>query len=227
VSQAIARALSKQPEQRFLNAAEFAVALGGWPAPSDAPVVRRATTRRRVLLAVAAAAVLASAAWLITRAGKSGVDATTLLALRTAADSGRLDQLAFLADSAGIPADHRSLRGLGVVVTGFLTIATEPSGVEVDLSRVGPIETFAGRPFRAVGRTPIQNRGRVLDQARRAGPAASVCARPRRSRRDGDRGGLASSGGQLDERVRPCGGGSVSRRRRGRAVPRRAARSDQ
>ena len=157
VSQAIARALSKQPEQRFLNAAEFGEALAGHHAHADAPVLGRGTTRRRVLLAVAAAAVLASAAWLITRAGAGRIDATTLLALRTAADSGRLDQLAFLADSAGIPADHRSLRGLGAVVTGSLTIATDPAGVEVELSRVGPIETFAGRPFRAVGRTPIQN----------------------------------------------------------------------
>ena len=153
VSRAIARALSKQPEERFLTAQEFADALGR-PRPDAPALTSAAKSRRPVLWVAAGAAILAAVAWIALRPRGGSIPAPVLNDIRVAADSGRLDAIAALLDSAGVPISHRSLSDLAPRVSGSLRISSDASGAEVAIARATPLASFATRPFRTIDANP-------------------------------------------------------------------------
>jgi tRNA A-37 threonylcarbamoyl transferase component Bud32 len=153
VSNAIARALSKQPEDRFKTAGEFAEAL---TARAAEPTRALASPNRRRLLvpALLAVAVIAVLLWGLSRGG-GRIEGATFAAIQMAADSARLDEVARLIEGGGIDLSSRALRPLFPRIGGRLGVQSEPSGALVEISRVGPIESFPERPYRSLGRTPI------------------------------------------------------------------------
>jgi hypothetical protein len=155
VSSTIARALSKQPEERFQSAGEFAEALARREPAESRPPSRQLPQRLLVPAILAVAAVLLL--WSLSRRGGGRVSGATLAAIQMAADSGRLDEVARLIDADGIPLSSGSLKALFPRVGGRLSVASGTAGTTVEISRVGPIESFAERPYRSLGRAPIQS----------------------------------------------------------------------
>ena len=155
VSNAIARALSKQPEDRYHTAQEFADALmhAGVTTVPALPVPAR--PKRWPLIMGAAAAVIVAAVLFLQR-GDPAIPAALLADMRTAADSGRLDALAALVDSAGVPISHGELRELGPRVAGSLRVTSTPGGARLDIARAGPLADFAARGFRPLGTAPTE-----------------------------------------------------------------------
>ena len=162
ISNAIARALSKQPEERFLSAHEFAEALTQSPSAAPIPPQLPPRPRRWPLLAGAAAVVVAGA--LIFRPKTQGIPAALLADIRTAADSGRLDVVAALVDSAGVTVAHRDLRELAGRIAGELRVTSDPAGAEVAIARASPLEGFAARAFRPAGTSPTEGRPLVAGE---------------------------------------------------------------
>jgi serine/threonine-protein kinase len=157
VSNAISRALSKNPEERFVTALEFAEALGGSPGTGSAPRVAGAS-RRRAGLVVGGLVLLGAIAALALSTRGSRIPAGLLAELRTAADSGRLDQLATLLDSAGAQVTDRAVAGFVAPHAGTLRVTSEPRGAEVTIARASPLAGFASRGYRAIGSTPVSSR---------------------------------------------------------------------
>jgi tRNA A-37 threonylcarbamoyl transferase component Bud32 len=157
VSNAISRALSKNPEERFVTALEFAEALGGSPGTGSAPRVAGAS-RRRAGLVVGGLVLLGAIAALALSTRGSRIPAGLLAELRTAADSGRLDQLATLLDSAGAQVTDRAVAGFVAPHAGTLRVTSEPRGAEVTIARASPLAGFASRGYRAIGSTPVEQR---------------------------------------------------------------------
>ncbi|HEX9892406.1 MAG TPA: bifunctional serine/threonine-protein kinase/formylglycine-generating enzyme family protein [Gemmatimonadales bacterium] len=155
VSRAIARALSKRPEDRFESAGTFRDALEGREiAPATAPALplpgrwlRRRTLG--ILLAVSVALAVVAVLW---RRG-TGIDPGLLGIIRATADSGWVDEIARLLDSGGVAPDHPVLRETLARFTGRLAVEVEPRSALVEIVRVEPIQSFSGRGFRPVGAT--------------------------------------------------------------------------
>ena len=152
VSRAISQALSKQPEDRFPTAQEFADALGRDHREVPAPPVR---PRRTVWYLGAGAVLLAAVAWGVLGPRGTAIPAGVLSDIRVAADSGRLDAIAALLDSAGAEISHRGLRTVASRVAGSLQVSSTPPGAEVAIARATPLAGFATRSFRPIGTSPI------------------------------------------------------------------------
>ncbi|HJR36669.1 MAG TPA: bifunctional serine/threonine-protein kinase/formylglycine-generating enzyme family protein [Gemmatimonadales bacterium] len=154
VSRAISRALSKRPEERFLTGQEFADALGR--SHLDAPVAPSPAAPRRSVLSLAVGMLLvAAAAWLLRPRGDS-IPAPIRSAIQVAADSGRLDLIAALLDSAGVTISHGDLGDVASRVAGSLRVTSDPSGAEVTIARATPLAGFAERAFKPFGTTPTE-----------------------------------------------------------------------
>jgi len=151
VSRAIARALSKQPEERFVTAHDFAEALSGSPTGERPAGIRRS---RRGLVAAVTVAGLAALVWVIVQNRGSGLPENVLADIRTAADSGRLDVIATLLDSVGATMAHRDLAGLAAGTSGSVSVTSDPTGAEVSIARATPLAGFATRTYRSLGTTP-------------------------------------------------------------------------
>ena len=156
VSNAIGRALSKQPSDRFTTAEAFADAINPGFKDDVRDDVRQPLSKRRMIALVSGGAiVLAIAAWAVSQMQSPGVSAGQIAAMRTAADSGELDLLASLLDSAGLVATDRRVRDVTVPVSGQLHVTTDARGATVEIARATPFEGFPKRTFRTLGETPI------------------------------------------------------------------------
>ena len=151
VSRAISQALSKQPEERFPTAQEFADALGRDHRHVPAPPAR---PRRTAWYVGAGAVLLAVVVWGMLRPRGSSISGAVLGDIRVAADSGRLDAIAALLDSAGAEISHRELRDVASRVAGSLQVSSDPPGAEVAIARATPLAGFATRPFDVIGSSP-------------------------------------------------------------------------
>jgi eukaryotic-like serine/threonine-protein kinase len=152
VSNAVARALSKQPEERFKTAGEFSEALTA-RAPEQLRL-RSRPNRRRLIVPALLATVAVSLLWGLSRGG-GRVGGTTLAAIQMAADSGRLDEVARLIAGSKIELSSSALRSLLPRIGGQLSVQSTPGGALVEISRVGPIETFSERQYRSLGPAPV------------------------------------------------------------------------
>jgi formylglycine-generating enzyme required for sulfatase activity/tRNA A-37 threonylcarbamoyl transferase component Bud32 len=154
VSRAIARALAKQPEERFRTAQEFGDALG--EKHRDRPGSPAPRSRRPLVLAGMGLLLLAALAWGLLRPRGATIPASLLDDIQVAADSGRLDAIAGLLDSAGVPVSHRNLSDLAPRVAGTLRVSSTPPGAEVAVARATPLASFTTRPFRGIGTSPTE-----------------------------------------------------------------------
>ncbi len=156
LSAALSRALAKAPADRFATALEFAEALTP-AAPAATPLQPRLPGRlRRWMLAAAALAGLAVIGTLLARAQAArGRDADLLLRLSPAADSGRLDEVAEILDRARVLPGANLLKDLAPRVAGHLSLASDPPGATVTITRVTPFASFPGRTPRPLGATPL------------------------------------------------------------------------
>ena len=147
VSDAMARALAKNPGERFASAAAFAEALD--PAAHGdhrdaAPAAPRAAgVRRRVALLGGTLALLAIvAAVMLVRRGR--VDAALAARVAVLADSGKLDDI--VAVLAGAPLDDDRLAASARKFVGRLRLGATASSADVTLTRTTPFAGFATRP---------------------------------------------------------------------------------
>jgi tRNA A-37 threonylcarbamoyl transferase component Bud32 len=148
VSGAIARGLSKRPDDRFENAASFRDALEGRDAAASRSSTKKLSSRQRavaVLLALAVIAVFSLALW--RRSAR--IDPGLIGVIGAAADSGWVDEIARILDSAGLSPDRSALQGTLARFTGRLAVEVEPRSAQVEIVRVDPVQSFASRQFRA------------------------------------------------------------------------------
>ncbi len=151
LSAAIARALSKNPDERFKTATEFADALNAETGDRSTRGLSHET--RRILLLVAAMLLVGFGGYELMR---SRARSTALLTrVMPAADSGRFNEVFDVLDSAGVSLGSSRLGALAARVGGQLAITSEPSGAEVHVTRVQPLEALASRTPVRLGRTPV------------------------------------------------------------------------
>jgi formylglycine-generating enzyme required for sulfatase activity/dienelactone hydrolase len=160
IEAAVAKALRREPQDRFATATEFARALavpatgGAWTAGT---VRRRAGARRWAALAALAIAVGVTVLWGARRvpAGASGaawVADTAIPAIRLLADSGRWDSAYTLASRASAILPHDStLAALWPRFSDTIAIHSEPEGAQVYWKPYPP----SPAPAILLGTTPI------------------------------------------------------------------------
>ncbi|MEJ2538414.1 MAG: SUMF1/EgtB/PvdO family nonheme iron enzyme [Gemmatimonadota bacterium] len=150
VSRAVARALEKNPEDRFASAADFAEALR---MPETA--AGNAPRRSRPLLVALLAAVVAGAGWTGWRAVQKAGARASLQEVAALADAGRFPEAYERAVSAErwIPEDS-TLASLLRRTADTYRIDSDPPGAEVVLQRFEP-GTGGGVEPVSVGTTPI------------------------------------------------------------------------
>jgi len=158
VEAAVARALAREPSDRFATAGELAAALGYPSGEVPAVSARRARSRLRAAAAVAAliATLALGAAWY--RGHSRGAAETRWAAreaiplIRTLADSGRWDSAYSVALRASviIPRDS-ALAALWPKFSDTVTIRSEPAGARVYRRQY----STPSAPWTLVGVTPI------------------------------------------------------------------------
>lgn len=162
LSDAISRALSKSPGDRFLTAGQFAAALpqaGSGEQPAAHPSARRRAYGAAAGLVLALVA-LAGWRWVGSRA-----ETNELLAhLGIAADSSRFDDAAAILAGAGAMLADSRFEPVVPRLAGYLLVASVPPGAKVHLVRVSPVESFATHPVQAVGTTPMPLRAVVAGE---------------------------------------------------------------
>ena len=149
---AIARALGKEPAQRFASAAEFLRALSD---QSDPPgrSLRPLVSRRVVGGAAAAALLIAIAAFFYVDHLRAR---DVVRRAMPAAEERRLDDVAALLDSAGVEVGQRGYGALASRVAALLVV--EDDGATISLARVTPVATFGQRMERSLGEGPLRRR---------------------------------------------------------------------
>jgi serine/threonine-protein kinase len=162
LSNAIDKALSKSPADRYGSASEFAETLQGLvPAAAGsgdtASLTRRASNRQAWI--VVAVLALATVGYLGVQATRRRAQSQTLLAkLTPAADSGRLDEVARLLADASVDLAATPFMGLAPKIGGSLMVKSEPSGATVAVTRATPVDSFPTRRAIALGTTPVKAR---------------------------------------------------------------------
>jgi formylglycine-generating enzyme required for sulfatase activity len=172
VSAVIARALSKEPSDRFATAEELAEALSrSVVTPSEAtpaqlaPGLQRRRFRQRLALALALLIIVIGAGVLAVRRGRSlAVDRALLERLAPMVEEENLDAVAQVLTEAGSDIDKGALAPIRSRVAGFLSVSSTPSGAEVTVTRVSPIETFGDHPTDSLGTTPLGPRALVAGE---------------------------------------------------------------
>lgn len=156
---AVERALSKDAANRFSSAGEFADAIGVRVGVNGSPRRRgyswRSLGPRPIAAVSIVVVVLLMSAWAWTR-GKR-VDAV-LARVLPAADSGHLDRVYRILDSAGIELGERRLQALASRIGARLSIETEPSRADVRVVRLQPLEPLTQRPAKLLEHTPVAAR---------------------------------------------------------------------
>ena len=165
VSAIIAKALSKNPDDRFGTAVEFAESLSGAArTPADAdhrravrPELRR-LGRRTALVVIAIVVVVVAVQMVRVRARtRALVDHLALVIDSRELDaSAKLDSVAAIIAQSGV-----SLKGSGMArirdrVAGVLVVVTDPPGAVASLVRASPIATFAEHQVTVLGTTPAR-----------------------------------------------------------------------
>lgn len=167
LSALLGRALSKDPSDRFANAAEFSEALSAVPgrtatgAEASQPPPARWPVRRMVTGAV----LLGLAALILVLFSRSQARTRALLdAALPAAERGEFDAVARMLEENRTSLGARGLAPLVRRTAGHLAVTSEPPGARVFLTRVTPLEEFAGRAAVAFGATPVSLRPMVAGE---------------------------------------------------------------
>jgi len=147
VSSAVARALSKDAGDRYQTALDFRNALEGRRGAEDAAPRARWGGRWWAVASAVAAGVLG---WIALSPGSATIDPLTLAALRTAADSGRIDEIAVLIDGAGVGVDDASVSDVVRAFTGSIRVDVTPAGAALEVKRVEPMQSFPERSYHAL-----------------------------------------------------------------------------
>ena len=157
ISAIIQRALSKDPEDRFETAAEFADALAGAPLVSPGPSARSGSRRSfRIPLVMAAVVGLVGVVGWGALVVRERVRAGAVLEdLAPMVDAGNLDGVAEAVVASEVDLEDGVFSSLLPRVAGFLSVASEGEDVAVTLTRVSPVETFEEHQTLALGRTPV------------------------------------------------------------------------
>jgi formylglycine-generating enzyme required for sulfatase activity len=168
LSNAIDKALSKSPADRYGSASEFAEALQALlPAPASSGDSRKVASRapdRRVLILAAVLAV-AGAGYLGVRVVRRRAQTQALLAkLMPAADSGRLDEVARLLDAGSLDLAATPFANLAPRIGGYLAVKSEPSGAAIAVTRATPVDSFPTRRSISLGATPVKARSVVAGE---------------------------------------------------------------
>ncbi len=150
VERAIAKSLSKEPNQRFASSADFLQAVSGPGALSSRR--RFAVPPRVIAIGAGAIAVVALIAAFVSSQRTSGAIVARVAA---AADSGRLDEVARMLDTAGADVSDGRFSGIAIKVAGTLQLDSLPPGLTATATRVSPIAGFAQRRAIPLGRTPL------------------------------------------------------------------------
>ncbi len=153
---ALAKALAADPDSRYATVGDFARVLGGRPAQAPAPV-RRPSRRTWGAIVLAVVAVVVVAAVVQWRRSTGARIAAVLAELTPAAQEGSLDQVHEGLGTASISLGDRRVVALADQVAGVLSLATDPSGAPVRLTRVTPIADFSAREAISIGRTPTED----------------------------------------------------------------------
>ena len=137
VEAAVAKALSREPDDRFATARDFAAALASAPGLARATRFRRpGGWRLRAIVACAAAGVLLGALWYRGHSARTAkmrwVTREAIPLIRSLADSGRWDSAYGVATRAAVIAPHDSaLVALWPKFTDTFTIQSDPPGARV------------------------------------------------------------------------------------------------
>ena len=160
VSAIIQRGLSKAPEDRFESAAEFADALTRASRVTSAPRSPSRTQRswRLPLILVALAATVGAVAWGAWLVQERTRDRAVLEELAPMVEEGSLDQVAETLVASELDLGSGVLSTLLPRVAGYLSVESEPEGMEVTLVRASPVRTFEEHQAQQLGRTPIRAR---------------------------------------------------------------------
>ncbi len=78
--------------------------------------------------------------------------------LESAAAAGHLDEVSGLLQQNGLDLSDERLAGLAKRIAGTLSVASDPAGVTVAVTRARPLEGFASRREVAIGRAPVTAR---------------------------------------------------------------------
>ena len=150
---AVARALSKDPDERFRTASEFAEALTSDGRETGAFRMTRETGRMALVIVALLAVGIAGWLWMQSNARTNAL----LTRLTPAADSGRFNEVHDILDSAGARLEERRFAPLAGRVGGRLSIETQPSNATVLLRRVHPLASLKERVARSLGHSPIDS----------------------------------------------------------------------
>ncbi len=148
----LARALASEPGDRFGSAGEFAGLLGP---PATAPTRKRMTRRTWALIALAAVVTGGITGLGLWRRSATERIRAVVAELAPVAQDGDLSEVYERLRAAGIELSDRRVTDLSGRVAGTLSIATEPPGASVRLTRVEPLEGFPDREPVALGRAPV------------------------------------------------------------------------
>ena len=160
ISDIIQRALSKAPEDRFESAVELADALDQASQAASVPPSPSRPRRswRLPLSLVALAATVGVVAWGVSLVQERTRDRAILQELAPMVEEGSLDRVAEAVVASELDLESDVLSSMLPRVAGYLSVESEPGGIEVTLVRATPVRTFEEHPAQQLGRTPIRTR---------------------------------------------------------------------
>jgi hypothetical protein len=165
VSAVIATALSKDPEDRFASAADFADALSRAGSSQAGSGMGRLGSRqsRRMLGRLAIGLLIIAAVTVVVQTARSRAitralaeDLTLILQSGELRADEKLDSVATLMSAAGASLDRGGMRVIRERAAAVLRITTVPAGAAVSIVRVGPLATFAEHEPIMLGTTPVR-----------------------------------------------------------------------
>ena len=181
LSRLLRRCLEKNPEERLQAARDLAFDLRSILsdseldktssdaraiAPEDAPPAVAPRGKRAFVYGGLAGLVLLSvAAGLISlRMRETRRFRAMAAGLETAVAAGRLDEVSGQLQANGLDLGDERLAGLAKRVAGTLSVASDPAGASVAVTRVQPIAGFASRREVTIGRSPVNARRLVAGE---------------------------------------------------------------
>jgi hypothetical protein len=139
----------------------------GASSPAEPPVRAVIPRGKRAFLygGLAGLVLLLIAAGLIVRwAQETGRFRAMTARLESAATAGHLDEVSGLLQEKGLDLGDERLDGLAKRVAGTLSVASDPAGATVAVTRVQPIAGFASRPAVTIGLAPVTARRLVAGE---------------------------------------------------------------